>query len=189
MSLASIGNLILRTVTKAPYTTKGSSISWVEEDQNFIILGDAIKELNAQNTNNFTAWNSGISYGVTTPPTYVSHNNNIYRAVGSGTGITPGTDVTKWLITSAGEFAHTQNTDTKLAEGTSSEVTAAQLKIMVDAYAKHTSNATNPPTNAENLTQGYKFPSQYHTVANSIFVCTASTLTTATWLLIFGSGD
>lgn len=189
MSLANIDSIILRSVTQSPYTTKGSSLTYTEEDQNFIKIADAIKELNAQNVSNFTAWNSGTSYGVTTPPTYVSYASNIYRAVGNSTGITPGTDLTKWVIASAGEFAHLQNTDIKLASGTANEVTAAALKIIVDAYAKNTSNATNPPTNSENLSLGYKFPSQYHTVANSIFICTASTNTTATWILTFGSGD
>lgn len=189
MSLSSLDSIVLRTVTQAPYTTKGASISWVEEDQNFIKIANAIKELNAQNLGSFSAWNSGLTYTATTPVSYVSHASNIYKAVGTSTGITPGTDITKWVITSAGEFAHVQNTDIKLASGTANEVTAAQLKIMVDAYAKNTSNATLPPTNTENLSQGYKFPSQYHTVANSIFICTASTLTTATWILTFGSGD
>ena len=189
MSLALIKNLIFRSLSASPYITKGASLTWTEEDLNFKIIGDAIQELNTQNTSNFTAWNSGTTYGVTTPATYVSHASNTYKAIGTSTGVTPGTDITKWVITSAGEFAHVQNTDTKLASGTSNEVTASQLKIVVDAYAKNTSNATNPPTNTENLSQGYKFPSKYHTLANSIFICTASTNTTATWLLIFGSGD
>jgi hypothetical protein len=48
------------------------------------------------------------------------------------TGITPGTLVTAWAPFSMLELAHAQNTDKKLAEFTSNEVSAAEIRALLD---------------------------------------------------------
>lgn len=187
MNLASI---ILRVTTSLGFTTKGSILTWVEEDNNFITLGNAIKALESLNSSNFDAYSSGTAYTITTPATYVSYNSNIWQAVGASTGITPGTDITKWVLVGNGQFSHQKNRDAKLDEGSANEVTSTQLRNVVDNFAKSTANNIAPPDGSvHNLSTGYKFPSEFHTVSNSIFKCTASTISTATWILIFGSGD
>jgi hypothetical protein len=189
MSLALLNSIVFRILTASPYVTKGSSLTWTEEDTNFKIIGDAIKQVADANVTNFTAYNSGTTYSVTTPATYVSYSSSIYKAVGTSTGVIPGTDITKWLLVSNGEFTHVKDNDTKLAAGTANEVTATQLRAIVDSFRKDNFGAASPPTNTNDNTQGYKPFSFWWTTSKSLFMNTSNATGTATWILIFGSGD
>lgn len=49
-------------------------------------------------------------------------------------------------------------------------------------------NASPPNGSIDNLSTGYKYPAMWLTTSNSLFLCTASTNSSATWILIFGGG-
>ena len=100
----------------------------------------------------------------------------------------PGTNNLYWQEVPQGEFAHQQNTDSALGFGTVNYVTSAQTKFAFDNTKKFY-EGTNPPSNAQNSTAGYSRGSFGLSAANTLFVCTAITATTATWDFIWGSGD
>jgi lysophospholipase L1-like esterase len=133
MSLDKLNQIKLRIGPSSEYIVKDAELTWSETDQNFIILADAIKDLSGNNIGGIDEYNPAVSYSNTDPDTYVSYNGNTYKYIGSSssTGVTPGTDETKWELVSAGEFSHRQNTDTKLAEGTENEVSASELKTLI----------------------------------------------------------
>lgn len=117
----------------APYTRETNitgatnlnrELTWGEGDEN---MGWIISQFNAlvQNTG-LEAYNSGTTYSGTR---YVSYSQNIYKHISSTptTGVTPGTDGTKWQLTSIGQLVHAQGSDEYLAQGTDHEVSAQDL--------------------------------------------------------------
>jgi hypothetical protein len=132
--LSLLNQITLRTLTDPNYITKGSEVSWEEEDNNFIILADAIRELSNVNVNGIDPYDPAVEYS-SSGPRYVTYGGNTWEYINPTpqTGITPGTDGTVWKIASQGLFSHKQNTDLKLAEGTSDEVTAAEIRAFIDA--------------------------------------------------------
>lgn len=141
MSLVTLHTIILRIVEAEGYETKGSEISWAEEDNNFVVLANSIKELleliKASSVGGVDDYNPAVEYSNTDPDTYVTYDNNTYRYIGASpsTGITPGTDESKWELVSSGAFTHQQNTDTALALGTEFEVTAEAIKTFLSTGA------------------------------------------------------
>jgi hypothetical protein len=152
MSLALLDEILLREKTDPVLTAKGSELTFDEEDTNFVIIHDAIKELSEVEVGGISAYNAGTTYSLTTPPTYVTYNNNTweYIKVTPSSGTTPGTDATVWSLASNGVFSHQQNTDTYLAQGTANECSASDLRALLDAGGAITfdSTPTNGSTNA-----------------------------------------
>ena len=127
-------NILLRTLVDANYTTKGSPLTWDEEDTNFKILGDAIKELQTPNTGSFTPYNAGTTYS-NVAPDYVSYDGNVWEFISATptSGVTPGTNPLVWSSVSLGQFSHVQNTDQYLDFGGAYQVSAAELFALVSA--------------------------------------------------------
>lgn len=132
MSLALLDNVLLRSLSDPVLATKGSELTWDEEDTNFVILHDAIKELSAVSVSGIDAYSGGEEYSL---GDFVTYNNNTWEYINAipQTGVTPGTDPTVWQIASQGLFSHQQNTDTYLNFGGANEVSAADLRAFLDA--------------------------------------------------------
>ncbi len=144
MSLVLLDLILMRTKPGTGYPVKNASLTWTEEDTNFQILADCIREIAALSLDSgFEPYDNAATYSDVLPD-YVSYNNNIYEYINPvpQSGITPGTDVLTWQIVSLGNFAHQQNTDQYLDFGGSFQVSAEDLYNLL----------TSPPGAA--LTQG-----------------------------------
>lgn len=119
-----LNDLILRSESHSPLTTKGSELTYAELDGNFINLYDYLIAMNSGSS--IAPYDNSATY---TGTEYVSYNGNIYVHISatSTTGVLPDTDPTKWELSSIGALAHQQNTDTYLAQGSATEVSASDL--------------------------------------------------------------
>lgn len=117
-------DLILRSESHSPLTTKGSELTYAELDGNFIELYDYLSAMNSGS--GIAPYDNGTTYSGTE---YVSYNGNIYVHISatSTTGVLPDSDITKWALTSIGALAHQQNKDSYLAFGSASQVSAVDL--------------------------------------------------------------
>lgn len=143
----SLLNILLRTTVYAPLTTANREIQWNEEDQNFIIIYEHLRDLEAAGVGNFTAYNNGTTYSSVSPD-YVSYGGNIWQYINAipQSGITPGTDPLTWATVSLGAFAHEKNKDQFLDFGGAFQVSAEDVfnsinsssgqesKVRVSAY-------------------------------------------------------
>lgn len=122
-------DIILRSSSHAPLTTKGSELTYTELDGNFIEIYDAVASIN--DISNIAPFNITTTYSGTE---YVSYNGNIYVHISATdtTGILPDTDPTKWQLTSIGALAHQQNKDSYLAFGSASQVSATDLANIIN---------------------------------------------------------
>jgi len=116
----------LRTETKAGFTTKGSTLTWSEEDNTFIFLYDLVQAALAIDTASFAPYNAGTTY-TNVDPDYVSYNGNIYECIVASTVGNLPTDATKWTLVSVGEFTHIKDRDQYLDFGGATQVSAAAL--------------------------------------------------------------
>lgn len=132
MSVALLNSIILRTLSDPNYSAKGDELTWEELDTNLKIIADAIKEVAGADVGGIEPYNPATEYSNIIPD-YVTHDGNTYEYINAipQTGVTPGTDPTAWLLVSAGLFSHLQNTDIILAAGTSDEVSAAAIKVLM----------------------------------------------------------
>jgi hypothetical protein len=130
-----LSDITLFQTSESPATNKsGVALTAQEMDDNFVTFMRAVAALNSTGAiaayNPATTYTSGLGAA-----SLVRYENTTWKYI-HGTpqaGVTPGTDPTAWLETSPSELAHETNKDTKLAEGTVNEVTAAQLKPLVTA--------------------------------------------------------
>jgi len=118
--------LYLRVDSKAGFTTKGSALTWSEEDQTFIGLYDLIQTALAIDTASFAPYNSGTTY-TNVDPDYVSYNGNIYECIVASTVGNNPSDATKWTLVSVGEFTHVKDRDLYLDFGGANQVAASAL--------------------------------------------------------------
>lgn len=134
MSLSLLNQTILRQKIASGFVTKGSSIAWLEEDDNWTIVVDAIRELAnvPVDTTGFEEYNAGTTYE---NGDFVAYNGNIYQYINNvpSAGVTPGTDVLYWEISSQGQFAHERNKDTYLDLGGTYEVSAEDIYNLLNA--------------------------------------------------------
>jgi hypothetical protein len=137
MSLSLLDEILLREKVDPVLTAKGSALTFDQEDTNFVIIHDAIRELSEVEVGGIDAYNAGTEYSLTVPATYVTYNNNTWQFISAipQTGVTPGSDPTVWRLASQGFFSHRQNSDEILAEGTADEVSATEIRAAVDAIS------------------------------------------------------
>lgn len=124
-----ISGILLRTSTHPDLTTKGSRLTHAEGDAVVVAFYEFLKDMVSGSS--LTPYNAGTTY---TGTMYVSYAGNIYVHI-SGTpttGVTPGTNPAKWELSSVGALMHVRNQDTHLAYGTSDEVSAADLRVLLD---------------------------------------------------------
>jgi hypothetical protein len=119
-----LNDLILRSESHPPLTTKGSELTYGELDGNFIQLYDYLSGMNS--ASGIAPYDNLQTYIGTE---YVSFDGNIYVHISptSTTGVFPNTDPTKWELTSIGALAHQQDKDSFLAFGSASQVSATDI--------------------------------------------------------------
>lgn len=114
----------LRIQNESGMNTKGDELTWEELDDNMIAAFREIKAL--KNAINFPAYAGGASYA---PGKFVRHQSKLWKQIsGADTFVAPGSDPLIWREASIAELVNYSNQDTKLAEGTADEVSAATLK-------------------------------------------------------------
>lgn len=119
-------DILLRTTSFPPLTTKGSEILGSEFDANYIKIYNSILEAVAAGSyipafSGYTTYSAGqfaryaglLWYFINDTPT---------------AGVNPGSDEDFWINVSPSVLAHFTNKDTKLAEGTGDEVSASAIK-------------------------------------------------------------
>ena len=85
-------NLLLRSVSNPPLTTKGSQLTSAELDANWIEIYNALKELSQSSY--IDAYDNGVTYVL---DDYVMYDSQIWKCVtATVSAVTPGTDATKW---------------------------------------------------------------------------------------------
>lgn len=119
---------LLRLVSQAPYTTKGTALTPTELDENALILLNALVALE----------NPGVEIDSYDPLTnytgtmYVAFDSKLWKHIAAGTtsGVTPGTDPTKWTQVQISTLVHERNNDDQLSGlvgGLTRTVTIEQL--------------------------------------------------------------
>ena len=85
-------DILLRSVSNPPLTTKGSQLTSVELDGNWIEIYNALKELSQSSW--IDAYDNAATYYM---DDYVMYNSQLWKCVtASISAVTPGTDATKW---------------------------------------------------------------------------------------------
>ena len=86
-------NLLLRSVSNPPLTTKGSALTLAEMDANWIEVYNALKELSQSSW--IDAYDNAVNYYLND---YVMYDSQLWKCVDAGAvlNVTPGTDATKW---------------------------------------------------------------------------------------------
>jgi hypothetical protein len=129
--MAGIYDIILRVVEHTPLFTKNASLSWEEEDNNFVVIFEAIKNLQTSGEDAFEAYDPGEEYS---EGDFVSYSGNIWEFINpvAQTGIAPGSDPSTWEVVSLGLFAHEKNKDQYLGFGGSYQVSAQDLHALLN---------------------------------------------------------
>lgn len=132
MAIIDLSKLTLHTRVESPFTTKGSQLSVSEMDQSVATLGEFLLQLQSQA--NVNTYSNATTYQ---PGAVVGYQNKLWLQTwnGSPTGVignAPYNGSPYWSEISIGWLAHKKNKDTILDEGGANEVTAAQLKRIVD---------------------------------------------------------
>jgi len=145
-------DILLRYTAHPPLTTKGSELTFVEGDANLIEIYEYLQSL--ASAGGIAPWNAGTTYNGTT---YVTFSGNLWQHVtSSSTGITPGTNPAVWALTSIGQLAHVQNTDAYLDFGGANQVSAAELKALLNDHYKTVTRAVAiTQRNSATLKPGY----------------------------------
>jgi len=129
-----LDTVILRQKIATGFVTKGASIEWLEEDDNWTIVVDAIRALQSipTDTSGFEEFNPATTYEL---GDYVSYNGNIYKFINNvpTAGETPDSSPLYWAITSQGEFAHERNKDQYLDYGGIYQVSAQDLFALLSS--------------------------------------------------------
>ena len=168
----SLANILLRVLTHAPQTTKGSELTLAEMDQNIIEIIEAI--LSLQGVGNVAPYDSGTTYD-STNPTYASYDGNIYQFISltPEIGITPGTPaaVGIWELVTIGSLTHAQNTDIYLALGTPFQMSAIQIKTIYDSLVITNTYANIVTTKGLNQLR----PGYYYYISDKYILVQATT--------------
>jgi hypothetical protein len=129
--------LILRETDNLPLTNKNDFLDNADFDGNIIkIYNDFLSLLNSDFVDSYDVsktYNLGD---------YVIHDNKLWISVSTDpfSNIAPGTNYLIWQDRFPTVLAHIRNRDTKLADGTSDEVTASEIRAFIDAGLTSTTN-------------------------------------------------
>lgn len=108
---------------------KGSQLTHTELDGNFTYLDNRISGMTS--SVDVAPYNGGTTY---TGSTYVSYAGNLYLHI-SGTpttGVIPDSNPTKWQLVSSGVLIHEKNKDTYLDFGGANQVSASEIRSLID---------------------------------------------------------
>jgi hypothetical protein len=124
-----------RQTTEAGMTTVGSELTWSQLDGNFIKAKRLLASL--LDAMNIAAYSTATTYQ---PGTFVRHNMQLWLQIRatSSVNIDPGTDASVWREAAPSELAHVAGTDTKLRTPSGVDVSAVDIKAVVDTGLKVT---------------------------------------------------
>lgn len=122
-------SLVLRETSNPPLTNKNDFITNADFDGNFIKIYNDLSAL--LNTTSVEDYDISTTYNL---GDYAVSGSKLYQSISASpfSNITP-PDATRWLEVFPTILAHIKNADTKLAEGTSDEVTASEIRAFIDA--------------------------------------------------------
>lgn len=125
-----LSDLLLRTLSHPILANKGSALTWVEEDTNFVELYEAAVLASDFTNSGVAAYDSGTTY---TEDDIVSYAGSLYTYINpvDGSGNAP-TDPTYWELTGGASLAHVQNKDQYLDLGGTYEVSAQEIREFID---------------------------------------------------------
>lgn len=124
-------DILLRSTSFPPLTTKGSRLTWAELDANFTAIYES---LFSQRVSSYvpdwyvdTLFDNDIN-------NYAKYDGVIWKFINPTptAGITPGTDPLSWEQAYAADLAHRKDRDTFLDYGGDNQVSAQELKEIVD---------------------------------------------------------
>lgn len=119
--------LVLALEVFPPLVTKGTALEEEFDQNNIKIYQDFLAKAEA---GGLDAYDNGTTYQLTQAVTY-NGRTWVYVNATPADGIQPGTDITYWVEIDPTVLVHRRNSDTKLAEFTADEVSAADLKALV----------------------------------------------------------
>lgn len=131
-------NLILRTATHAPLTTKGTYLDIADFDGNNINIYEDF--VNLATSSEIADYNVGTTYDSVLEK-YCTYNGRTYQYINASAtmGNLP-TDTDYFVEIFPTELAHQKNRDTILDEGGVDEVTANEIRSFIDAGLTSTTN-------------------------------------------------
>ena len=131
-------NIILRTATHAPLTTKGTYLDIADFDGNNINIYEDF--VNLATSSEITDYNVGTTYDSVLEK-YCTYNGRTYQYINASAtmGNLP-TDTDYFVEIFPTELAHQKNRDTILDEGGVDEVTANEIRSFIDAGLTSTTN-------------------------------------------------
>jgi len=131
-------NLILRTATHSPLTTKGTYLDVSDFDNNNINIYEDFVSL--ATSEEIADYNVGTTYDNTLVK-YCTYNGRTYKYINASatTGNLP-TNTSYFIEIFPTELAHQKNKDTILDEGGTNEVSASEIRSFIDAGLTSTTN-------------------------------------------------
>jgi hypothetical protein len=131
-------NLILRTATHAPLTTKGTYLDIADFDGNNINIYEDF--VNLATSSEIVDYNVGTTYDSVLEK-YCTYNGRTYQYINASAtmGNLP-TDTDYFIEIFPTELAHQKNRDTILDEGGVDEVSANEIRSFIDAGLTSTTN-------------------------------------------------
>lgn len=132
--------IILRQEIYSPLTTKGAQLTSENFDDNFINVYKDLEALLV--TNGVLAYNAVTVYDDATV-LFATYGGRLWQWINASTGsaVTPVAGI-YWQEVFPSIMAHRKNSDTILAEGTTDETTAADIRAFIDAGLTSTTNLT-----------------------------------------------
>ena len=129
-------DLILRQTTYSPLTNKNDYISSQDYDDNMVNIYKDLVEL--LNTESVVDYDISVTYNL---GDYVVSGGKLYKSISASpfSNVAP-PNASYWLEQFPTILAHIKNADTKLAEGTSNEVTASEIRAFIDGGFTTTTN-------------------------------------------------
>lgn len=120
-----------RSTNSGELKAKGSALTHSEMDANIIAIYNDFKTM--QYTPEISVYNAGTTYDNTVNK-FARYNSYLWKWIyaSSGSGVTPGTDATKWERIMVNEMSHEKDHDTYLDRGGENEISATHIPKYVE---------------------------------------------------------
>lgn len=125
-----LSDILLRTLSHPTLVAKGSALTWVEEDTNFVEIFESLDGVADFTNSGVAAYDGGTTY---TEDDIVTYNGFLYTYINpvDSSGNIP-TNQTYWELTGGASLAHVQNKDQYLDFGGAYEVSAQEIREFID---------------------------------------------------------
>lgn len=125
-----LSDILLRTLSHPILVAKGSALTWVEEDTNFVEIFESLEGVTDFTNSGVAAYDGGTTY---TEDDIVTYNGFLYTYINpvDSSGNIP-TNQTYWELTGGASLAHVKNKDQYLDFGGAYEVSAQEIREFID---------------------------------------------------------